>query len=118
MVMLSQLLRQTLADVGGQRAKLVDLAVDLSTGDYPPVTRLIYRGSEKVQLTLPWEAVQTIDWRGGCFQVADLGAGQEAPPEVLQRAVLLDRDVMDALVLDLANCHAIRANDLWLREED
>jgi CBS domain-containing protein len=50
--------------------------------------------------------------------VKDLMVGRAAPPEALVRSVLLDRDIMDALVLDLANRHAMRANDLWLEYHD
>src|SRR5439155_26365917 len=96
----------------------LDVAVDLSGGDYPEVTRLVYRGPEQQQLVLPWEAVEATDWRGGQIQVNDLSAGQELPHEALQRAVSVKRDALDALVLDLANHHAIRANDLWPRAQD
>src|SRR3979490_273905 len=44
MVMLSELLRHRLVDRNGHRARLLDLAVDLSAGDYPPVTRLLFAG--------------------------------------------------------------------------
>src|SRR5205085_12519727 len=41
-----------------------------------------------------------------------------APEAALKRTVLLGRDVLDALVLDISRVQAMRANDLWLREED
>jgi magnesium transporter len=116
--MISQLLRGYLVDEHGEQARLLDLAVDLSADDYPPVTRLIFRGRDRQQAELPWESVQAASWRAGRLTVADVRAGREAPPDALQRAVLLRRDVMDALVLDLENCQATRANDLWLREEN
>src|SRR5438552_19062137 len=99
MVMLSQLLRHRLTDARGQRARLLDVAVDLSGGDYPEVTRLVSRGPGQQQLILPWEAVEATDWRDRQIQVGDLSAGQELPPEALQRAVLVKRDILDALVL-------------------
>src|SRR5579859_3241155 len=118
MVMLSQLLRHRLVDRHGQRAHLVDLAVDLSAGDYPPVTRLFYRGSRGRQMELPWAAVVSSDWRLGRLRVTDLSSGRAAPPEALKRTVLLRRDIRDALLLDVVQRHTMRANDLWLHQDD
>lgn len=118
MVMLSELLRGHVVDEHGQRARLLDLAVDLSADDYPPVTRLIFRGRDRQQAELPWESVRAANWQAGRLTVPDVRAAREAPPDALQRAVLLKRDVLDALVLDLEHCQATRANDLWLREEN
>jgi Mg/Co/Ni transporter MgtE len=50
--------------------------------------------------------------------VADLSQARAAPPEALRRTVLLRRDILDALVLDVERRQAMRANDLWVREED
>ena len=114
MVMFSELRRFRLQDEQRRTAQFRDLAVDLSARDYPPVTRLFFRGRGKQQMELPWEAVTSFDLRGNRIVVKDLTAGRGAPPDALVRSVLLDRDIMDALVLDLANRHAMRANDLWL----
>ena len=118
MVMLSELRRMRLLDDQRRRARLVDLVVDLSTGDYPPVTRVLFRDGRGKQMALPWEAVTDIRWRLAHIRVTDLATARAAPPESLARSVLLVRDIMDALVLDVVERHAMRANDLWLRLED
>jgi CBS domain-containing protein len=118
MVMLSELRRFELVDERGGRAQLLDVAVDMSAGDYPPVTRLFFRGPSKRQEELPWEALSAVDWERRKMTVPDLNAGRAAPNESLTDVVLLKRDVSDALVLDLANRRAARANDLWLVEDD
>jgi CBS domain-containing protein len=118
MVMLSELRRMRLLDDQRRRARLVDLVVDLSTADYPPVTRVLFRDGRGKQMALPWEAVTDIRWRLAHIRVTDLATARAAPPESLARSVLLVRDIMDALVLDVVERHAMRANDLWLRLED
>jgi CBS domain-containing protein len=114
MVMLSDLRRFALVDGHGRRGRLADAAVDLSVGDYPPVTAVIVRLPDRPQARLPWEAIGAVDWRQGRMRVDDLGIAQPAPAESLAAAVLLRRDVVDALVIDLQNSLATRANDLWL----
>ena len=114
MIMLSDLLRFQVVDESGRRARLSDFAVDLSECDYPPVVRLDYRTARRRRLSLPWQAVKTINWAGRTLQVADLEAGSPAEDT---EAVLLKRDVMDALVLDLQGRRGTRANDLWMEEE-
>ena len=117
MVLLSEIRRCDLVDGEGRRARLRDLAVDLSTGDYPTVTRLVVRWPDREQRTLPWSAVEATDWRGRRVRVANLAAAEQVTPGALARAVLLRRDIVDALVLDLRQRSALRANDLELREE-
>jgi CBS domain-containing protein len=117
-MMLSELLRHRLVDRDGHRARLLDLAVDLSAGDYPPVTRLLFTGPRGRQMELPWTAVIGSDWRLGRLRVTDLASGRAAPGEALKRTVLLKRDVLDALLLDVEHRHTMRANDLWLRQDD
>jgi CBS domain-containing protein len=118
MVMLSELRRLRLVDNQRRDARLVDLVVDLSAGDYPPVTHVLFKGARGKQMALAWEAVTDTSWRLARLRVTDLAAARAAPPEALARSVLLVRDIMDALVLDVAERHAMRANDLWLRLED
>lgn len=120
MVMLSDLRWHHLTDTHGLRARLVDLAVDLSVGDFPRVTQLLYRLFQRggqATMAIPWDDVIQADWRHARLKVRDLTAGRAAPQAALRRTVLLQRDVMDALVLDTVKIHAMRANDLWLREE-
>ena len=115
MVILSELLRFRLTD-GEHRFRLADLAVGLLDEDYPPVTHLYYRLTGGFRV-LPWEEVAAMDWRGREIKVDSLEAAPVATAEEMAKAVLLRRDVLDALLLDLQNRRATRANDLWLEEE-
>lgn len=116
--MLSELRRHRLVDRRGERARLVDLAVDLSTGDYPLVRRVLFSGRKGRPMQLPWEAVESVDRRHQRIRVADLSASRAAPPESLRSAVLLRRDVLDAMLLDVSRRYTMRANDLWLRYDN
>src|SRR5687768_17004295 len=100
MPMLSYLLRCALVDARGQRADLADLAVDLLAGDYPPVQELFIR-RERKPCALPWTAVRSIDWPARRITVADLAAAGPVTRAAQAQAVLLKRDVPDALMLDL-----------------
>lgn len=116
MVMLSELLRYQVTDAHGDSAKLTDLAINKLDTDYPPVTHIIYRppnqGDERV---LPWKMVKGIDPAARQIQVKD--HKQTTDIDSLERAVRLQLDVLDALILDLQNRKATRANDLWLEQE-
>ena len=115
MVMLSDFLRFRLADRQNRRGRLSDLAVDLAAGDYPCVAQLVVRfGGPRRLVTLSWSDVESIDWRRRAVVVGDLEAA--APTEVTY-SVLARRDIMDALIVDVGKRHALRANDLWFREE-
>ena len=115
--MLSKLWYFRLLDDGGGRHALVDIAVALLRSDYPAVTHFLYRNSEGQEMMLPWHAVKGIDWRLGQINVSSFDSAQSVTEESLQRVVLLRRDVLDALLLDLHNRRATRANDLWLEQE-
>lgn len=117
MAMLSKLWYFRLLEDGGGRHALADIAVALLRSDYPAVTHFLYRNSEGQQMMLPWHAVKGIDWRHGQINVSSFDSAQSVTEESLQRVVLLRRDVLDALLLDLHNRRVTRANDLWLEEE-
>jgi magnesium transporter len=116
MFMLSTLRQFELTIASGRRARLDDLAVNLLDGNYPPVTRLVFRDPNHQLLALPWDAVIEFDLQYRRVRVTDFEAAQpaEATPK---EEVLLYRDVLDALVLDLQNRRATRANDLCLKGE-
>jgi len=116
--MLSKLQYFRLLDDGGRRYALGDIAVASLKADYPAVTHFLYRNSEGKQMMLPWHAVKGIDWRQAQINVSNFDSAQSVTEESLRREVLLRRDVLDALVLDLHNRRATRANDLWLEEEN
>jgi magnesium transporter len=116
--MLSKLQHFRLFDHGGRRYALADIAVASLETDYPAVTHFVYRNSEGKQMMLPWHAVQGIDWHQAQINVRNFDFAKTVTEESLRREVLLRRDVLDALVLDLHNRRATRANDLWLEEEN
>jgi magnesium transporter len=116
--MLSKLRYFRLLDDGGGRHALADIAVALLKRDYPAVTQFLYRNSEGEQMMLPWHAVKGIDWHQAQINVSSFDSAQSVTEESLRREVLLRRDVLDALVLDLHNRRVTRANDLWLEEEN
>ena len=60
--------------------------------------------------------VKTIDRAAHEIQVKNYG--QARATDTLGQAVRLRLDVLDALILDLQNRRATRANDLWLEETD
>src|SRR5919199_57521 len=57
MVMLSELRRLRLVDNQRRDARLVDLVVDLSAGDYPPVTHVLFKSARGKQMAPAWGAV-------------------------------------------------------------
>lgn len=118
-MLLSDLLGFQVADGQGRRARLGDLAVDLSGGDYPTVTRFILAGSgPHTRTAIAWSGQERLDGAGRRLVLDDLGGARPVADEELARAVLLERDVLDALVIDLEHCQATRANDLWLEARD
>lgn len=115
--MLSELKRFKIIDDGGRREKLVDLGVALLDSDYPPVNYLFYK-SDVNFMRLPWGAVQSVNWKNKQIKVSDLTRAKEVSLELSKSYVLLNHEILDALLLDLQNRRAIRANDLQLEEED
>ncbi|MBV9126554.1 MAG: magnesium transporter [Verrucomicrobia bacterium] len=124
MLLLSNLARFEVHLASGEhrRASVVDFAIDLLADDHPPVTRIYLRTASHgaTRLALPWEAVAHIDWVRRIFHVHDLAAAQAVAPQdhappAGTSDVLLHRDILDALILDLQNRRATRANDLALR---
>jgi hypothetical protein len=116
--MLSKLWYFRLLDDRGRRQALADIVVALEGCDYPAVTALLYQNSEGEHMMLPWHAVKGIDWHHGQINVSSFDSAQSVTKESLRNVVLLTRDVIDALVLDLHNRRATRANDLWLEEQN
>jgi len=117
MVMLSELRRFEIRDDKGKRAKLVDLAVALLDSDYPPVNYIFYEIDKKF-MRLSWDAVLSIDWKNKQIKVSNLIQAEEVSPKPNKDYVLLRREILDALLLDLQNRRAIRANGLQLAEKD
>lgn len=116
--MLSKLRRFDLVDSHERHAKLLDFGVALLDGDYPPVTHLFFHNADRKRKALPWKAVKKFDLSSCRITVADLSAGEPASTESLKKRVLLHDDILDALVIDLQNRRATRANDLELEKAD
>ena len=117
MLLFSRLRRFALTDEQGRRAKLVNFIVELPPEGYPPVTHILFRHTSHKLEVLPWSAVVSIDHIARQIRVRDVEASELAPLESLKKKVLLS-DIDDALVLDLKNLRAARANGLLLTEEN
>lgn len=117
MLMLSELERFEITDEKNASARFADFAAPLLDDDYPIVNYLFFRTDKKL-LRLSWDAVRSIDLKGGQIKVADFDAAEEFPLEPRKNYVLLKYEILDALLLDLQNRRAIRANDLQLEEEN
>ena len=118
MVMFSQLRRCDLIDDHGRQARLFDLSVALLDADYPPVTRLLFLNANKEKLSVPCVEVHNLDPNACLIKVKNLQASRKEVVGPSVKEVLLGDDILDALVLDLQNRRATRANDLWLEEEN
>ena len=65
---------------------LADIAVALLKSDYPAVTDLLYRNSEREQMMLPWHAVKGIDWHHARIHVSNFDSAQPVTKESLRRS--------------------------------
>src|SRR6476661_4951165 len=113
MAMLSELLRFDIVDAAGRQARLVDLGIGLLDDDYPAVTS-IYFNAENELRRLEWSAVTEFDKPGKGFTVRDLAKAAPAGDKDPDGEVLLKRDVLDALIVDLMTRRTTRASDLQL----
>lgn len=114
--MLSDLLRFRVEDSQGGSSKLADLVIRQLDTDYPLITHLVHRSSKNGEGVLPWVAVKAIEYENRTIRVENFDQSQGV--DILGQAVRLRLDVLDALLLDLRNRRATRANDLWLEEKD
>jgi CBS domain-containing protein len=117
MPLLSTFLQFRVCDDSGRRYDLDDMAIALLESDYPAVTHVVYWDSERQHMMLPWHAVTGVDWPHSGIRVKNFDAAQPVADVSLHHEVLLKRDVLDALVLDLFKRVATRASDLLLEEE-
>ena len=114
MLMLTELLRYAVHDERGRSAPLGDLCIALLDDDYPPVTHVHFQKDGK-PFSLDWKDVTGLDRRAERINVADLDAAKPADEE---RDVLLRRDILDALILDLLGRRTTRVCDVRLDLED
>jgi CBS domain-containing protein len=118
MPLLSTFLQFRVCDNSRRPYDLDDIGIALLESDYPAVTHFVYRNSGRQHMTVPWDAVTGIDWPRSRIHVKNFDAAQLMTDDSLRQEVLLKRDVLDALVLDLFKRVATRANDLLLEEEN
>lgn len=118
MLMLSQLRRFKIIDEHGRQVRLNDLSVALLEGDHPRVTCLYFVNAKGQKRSIGWEKVRSLDRLARLIKVADLDEAKDESTESMAKAVLLGAGILDALVLDLQNRRAMRANDLLLEEHE
>jgi magnesium transporter len=114
MVMLTQVLRFVVRDEAGHHAQVIDLAISLLEEDYPPVTHIYFQHNTETK-RLNWDLVTEIDVKGGVIRVNDLSAAESGET---RDNVLLKRDIMDSLILELLGRRTTRVCDILLDASD
>lgn len=117
-MMLSRLLRVDLVDAEDRHAKLIDLVVDFADGDYPPVTYLLGQLSHFERRLYPWSAVESFAPDADVITIARLDEGTAPEPHAFDARMLLRRDILDAVVIDLRARRPLLVNDLWLEQQE
>lgn len=100
----------------GAAWRLADLALGPLDVDYPCVSHLVVRDG-LARCLLPWSAVAQVQTDRHQIEVESLAAAEALDDEAARGLVLLHRDVVDGLVIDLAGQRVTRANDLMLALE-
>ena len=112
MLYLSQAIGRPVLDANGDpMGKVADLIV--AVGDrYPPVTGLVVE-TDRRRIFLPWTSVDHLGSDGARLQtrMIDIGKFQQRPNEILLRA-----DLMDKQIVDIDGRKVVRVNDLRLDE--
>ncbi len=111
MLPFSELIGHRLEADGRFEFRVGDLAVDLKTPE-GLVTAGLVRPKTGGPKACPWDRVR-VDRSARRLRLEGDGFSG-LPEEQVGQLVLLKRDILDALVIDLANRRAARANDLWL----
>ena len=115
--MLSKIRRFVLEDVNGDYLPLIDLGIDIAQ-DYPFVTDLYASDPDGSWRQVDWNRVKAVDPKKRRFLISDLDSAQKIDSQSLIGEVLLLRDTLDALILDLLGRTTTRASDLCLELED
>jgi len=112
MLYLSQVIGRPVRDRNNEPiGKVADLIV--AVGDkYPPVTGLVVE-TDRRRIFLPWTSVDRLDESGAKLSTLtmDLGKFHQRPDEILLRA-----DLMDKQIVDIDGRKVVRVNDLRLDE--
>jgi CBS domain-containing protein len=112
MLYLSQAIGRPVLDGNGEPiGKIADLIV--AVGDrYPPVTGLVVE-TDRRRIFMPWSSVDHLDTGGARLRTLtiDIGKFSQRPNEILLRA-----DLMDKQIVDIDGRKVVRVNDLRLDE--
>jgi len=112
MLYLSQVIGRPVRDLNDeQMGEVADLIV--AVGDrYPPVTGLVVR-TDRRRIFVPWTSVDRLDLSGAKLRTPtiDIGKFHQRPNEILLRA-----DLMDKQIVDIDGRKVVRVNDLRLDE--
>lgn len=113
MLYLSQAIGRPVLDLNGESiGKVADLIVALGS-QYPPLTGLVVATDGRRRIFLPWTSVQSLDASGAQLAGAmiDVTKFRQRPNEILLRA-----DLMDRQIVDIDGRKVVRVNDLRLDE--
>ena len=112
MLYLSQAIGRPVRDLHDEdMGEVADLIV--AVGDrYPPVTGLVVKTDQR-RIFVPWTSVGSLDTSGAKLRTAtiDIGKFHQRPDEILLRA-----DLMDKQIVDIDGRKVVRVNDLRLDE--
>jgi CBS domain-containing protein len=110
MLYLSQVIGRPVRDLNDEEmGEVADLIV--AVGDrYPPLTGLVVK-TDRRKIFLPWNSVASLDTSGAKLRAAtiDIGKFHQRPNEILLRADLLDKQIVD-----IDDRKVVRVNDLRL----
>ena len=112
MLYLSQVIGRPVRDRNDEPiGKVADLIVAVGNR-YPPVTGLVIE-TDRRRIFLPWTSVDRLDDSGAKLSTLtiDLGKFHQRPDEILLRA-----DLMDKQIVDIDGRKVVRVNDLRLDE--
>jgi magnesium transporter len=110
MLYLSQVIGRPVRDESGESiGRVADLIVAVGE-QYPPVTGLVISTDQR-KIFLPWSSVASVDVSGAILRTRtiDIGKFQQRPNEILLKA-----DLMDKQIVDIDGRRVVRVNDLSL----
>lgn len=112
MLYLSQVIGRPVRDRNDEPIGKVDDLIVAVGGPYPPVTGLVVL-TDRRKIFLPWSSVASIDPSGVRLGTTtlDLAKFRQRPNEILLRA-----DLMDKQIVDIDGRKVVRVNDLRLDE--
>ena len=112
---LTSLLNYRLAVDGLTGWRAHDFAIGKPTNDYPPIRYVLWHNADRVLMRAPFTLNALA--QPGTLRLDDQHPREEVNENWLNHAVLLRRDILDGLVLDLQKRLPALANDLWLEQE-